>query len=156
MKRLIIAATLVVATSFVAVILAAVRQPLKAINELPEHLLPGHSLPPGVSCAWDYSWSAITYCTVPGRGPLIYLYYNRETGKIITAEMYTSETTIGDLINAWGTPTSMKQYSYAAIVYWGTRSAWVYTSHIRPTDDLVILQYHEVADQTRPWRGFAK
>jgi hypothetical protein len=133
---------------------AATLSPVPPIFALPQEYLPGNSLPPlpkDVECSIEYVYVA---CPIPYLDKEVYLSFQQGTRMIISASIRVHEYSIGELIATWGTPTAMTHYDSLINVYWGNRSALLYTSSFRSDNRVTFIVYHFDSRQASPWRGF--
>ena len=151
------AVTLVFAT-FTVLIVSTIStsslHPLPSIFDLPEAYLPGNPLPPlpkEAECSVEYAFTA---CPVPYLDKLVYVYIQQGTRMISSTSMRVHEYTLGDLIENWGTPTGITRNQPLITIYWGQRSALVYTDSLRPESAVEFLAYDLSSRQAEPWRGF--
>ena len=138
----------------ITTITTATLSSIPPIFALPQEYLPGYSLPPlskDVECSTEYIYVA---CPIPYGDKQVYLYFQQSTHMIIRASIRVHEYRIGDLIASWGMPTGMIQYDSLINVYWGKRSALLYTSSFRPDNLVTFITYDLSPHQALPWRGF--
>jgi hypothetical protein len=126
---------------------------------IPDHLLPGLPLPKGASCySGDGGSRPIEYCEVFQKGwGLVYLTYDQRTQVIRSAGLTDNTDAIGDAIVAWGRPDSFRYANGTFQIYWGKRSAFVWTP-LKPNSPIRVIHYElESADLPQDrlvWRGF--
>ena len=121
----------------------------------PRPYLPGNSLPllpKDAEC--NHFENDIIFCIVHELGQGVYIGYEASTRMIIHTGLKTNESKIGELIVAWGLPTGFNQYDDSIFVYWGTRSAVLYTDSFRPESLVQFIRYDLEPQQASAWRGF--
>jgi hypothetical protein len=122
--------------------------------DLPQAYHPGQALPDGLAC-YGYTSMPENSCAVDLPGNLIYL--NLDADKRITdAVIPALNYVIGDLILMWGTPGGIIQKPHTTYVYWGTRSAYVYTGSLRPDSRVQFILYDSEPKPASPWHGFIR
>ncbi len=131
-------------------------QPIPKILAPPALYLPGNPLPE-LSKKEDCHHFAYIYlsCYVNQSDQEIFFDYELSSQKIIHTTHVTNEYKIGELIVDWGTPTGMTQYGSFFIIYWGTRSAVLYTNSFQPNSRIASIGYDWKPQQSSPWRGFS-
>jgi hypothetical protein len=121
----------------------------------PRPYLPGNSLPllPKVAECNHFEDDIIS-CIVHELGQDVYVSYEKNTRMIVHTGLKTNESKIGELIVAWGLPSGFNQYDDSIFVYWGTRSAVLYTTSFRPESRVEFIQYDLDEQPASAWRGF--
>jgi hypothetical protein len=61
---------------------------------------------------------------------------------------------LGELIAAWGDPSGIISSESVIHVYWGTRSALLYTRSLQPNSPVDFILYDPAFQQTSRWLGF--
>ncbi len=120
----------------------------------PQAYLPGNPLPPLSDDACDQLSPYSRSCLMHLQNHDIYWHYEPGTRKIIRTTIAANETTIGDLIIAWGTPTGFDQYGASIVVSWGTRSALLVTHSFQPYSQIRFIDYDTEPLKRSPWYGF--
>src|SRR5262245_24151563 len=93
------------------------------IPAIASDLLPGGPMAPASDCQIvDPEHFHLLYCTRSGDDPAAFE-FDTDLQKIRYASCQPKETTIGDLIVAWGVPDSYSRSPKLVQVYWGNRSA---------------------------------
>lgn len=123
------------------------------ILELSVDYRPGGPLPQRAIC---YSGSAMqNICTLNDAGRDIHFNYDSHRQMIVRSVIPAREYTIGQLIIAWGPPTGMIVLPTRVVVYWGNRSARVYSDSLRPASRVEFIVYDMAESQDiSPWQGF--
>ncbi len=63
---------------------------------------------------------------------------------------------LGQLVAAWGTPTGVAIGATGTSVYWGGRSALLYTTVLRPDSPIESIVYDLEPGQASAWRGLTR
>ena len=121
--------------------------------DMPQTYLPGNPMPEDIACYTPCD-EHTPRCSVSFRDQEVYFNFDPETWLIHSTLIPALEHTIGELISSWGTPSGIIQTSHTTKVYWGARSAHLYTDAIQPDSQVQFILYHLEAPQTSPWRGF--
>lgn len=122
--------------------------------DLPQVYHPGQALADGLVC-YGYNSMPENSCAVDLPGNLIYL--NLDADKRITdAVVPALDYVVGDLILMWGTPGGIIQTPQTTYVYWGTRSAYVYSGSLQPDSRVQFILYDSEPHQGTPWNGFKR
>jgi hypothetical protein len=122
------------------------------------YLLPGHSLPPGASSDnGDPGFRHIWYCMAfQTGGRLVHFIYDRRKQVIRSASLAVEGVTVGDLILAWGIPTSFLPDFGWVRIYWAEKVVWV-SAPLSPASPVNIIAYLDPSDLPQDrlaWRGF--
>ena len=141
--------------SVLSVLAVARTSTIPEIWSVPESYLPGNSLPvlPQYASCFEAEYLYRT-CIVHLSSHTIYLSFEPNSRQIIHAVMPARNYKIGELVIAWGDPTGITQYSGSVFVYWGTRSAVLYTHSFRPENRVEFIRYDFQEQQASTWRGF--
>ncbi|MCC7447672.1 MAG: hypothetical protein IT324_09660 [Anaerolineae bacterium] len=130
----------------------AQRQP---IYEPLSDLLPGNQLPAGADCFWyPYQYRDTVSCYLKTAPKRVYLAYDTKRQVISQTSMFIDEETVGSLIQAWGTPTGIRQLGWSIQVFWGNRYVYVRSDPFEPGNYLGYVTYALEPDETTPWTGF--
>jgi hypothetical protein len=121
----------------------------------PQAYLPGNSLPQLPVDVQRFLYEA-SYASVRTDidGRAFYLIYDTQTRMILRTSFRADEYTIGHLILAWGVPRGIKRQNSTIYVYWGTRSATINTTQIKPNSPIAFIVYDFEPQKALPWRGF--
>ncbi len=140
---------LAVCTAGVVVVARSIAVP--PVIELPRPLLPGNPVPADAVC--DVPTMAHgSECLVKQNGKTFHL--DQREKRIVQTVTAAHEYTLGDLILAWGAPSSFAQFGCAADVYWGTRYAYLITCSLRPDSPVELIAYYPQPSYARAWHGF--
>jgi hypothetical protein len=131
--------------------LALVPQPL----ELPPRYLPGSPYPSDTAC-YTPAGESMPRCSVDLLGNDVYFNFDNEKTSILRSIIPTQEYRIGDLVLAWGSPSGIKQQDTLSYVYWGRRSALLYTRSLQPHSRVTFILFDPVETEASPWRGFGR
>ena len=125
--------------------------------DLPQVYLPGNLLPQGVTCYTqddDYEIGYIPTCFAHFLDHKIYFDLDADTQTLIRTFIPAQRYTIGQLIVAWGKPGGIRWTDYTISLYWGTRSATIYASSLRPDSPVEFILYELEARPGSSWAGF--
>ena len=128
---------------------------ISKILGLPRPYLPGNSLPrlpKDAEC--NHFENDIISCIVHELDQDVYVSYEKNSRMIVHTGLKAIESKIGELIVAWGLPSGINQYDDTIVIYWGTRSAVLYTNSFRPESTVKFIQYDFAEQQASPWQGF--
>lgn len=121
----------------------------------PQAYLPGSTLPQrvkGTDCFQpEYRYVS---CRTEISGRNAYVLYDPSTRMIIHTAIEGGEHKIGDLVAAWGFPTGFDQQGGSIFIYWGTRTAILYTTSFKPDTRLTFIEYDFEQQHASPWHGF--
>ena len=137
------------------VVTVARAQTIPQIPDIPQVYLPGSPLPKDISC-YTPSDEHTPRCSVSVLDQEVHLNLDPETHVIHSTLIPALEHTIGELILSWGTPSGIIQTSHTTRIYWGTRSAHLYTGAVQPDSQVQFILYDLEAPQTSPWGGFGR
>ena len=146
------------------------------VIEPPPQYVPGHTPPDDVRCGGDESDGESCYppldshCYESGNlgggcvSSAVIQYNDQKIALLIDVAARTIELTsisapgysMGDLIQAWGTPTGFSQFGPAIDVYWGAQSAHLATCLFRPESQVDIITFYRTPAFAAPWHGFVR
>jgi hypothetical protein len=127
------------------------------LPDLPQGYLPGSPRPMNISCYYVPIDAQVPRCYVDFEDHKIYFVVDEATKIIIRSTIRTQAYTLGMLVASWGTPTGITWKDTVIYVYWGTRSALIYTRSLKPTSTVEFILYDlEEQPTTSPWRGFRR
>jgi hypothetical protein len=84
----------------------------------------------------------------------VYFNVDPETHLINRTVIPAQKYAVGDLIAAWGTPTGTTRNETNIYIYWGARSALLYTRSLQPDSRVDFILYDLAPHQASPWPGF--
>lgn len=125
------------------------------IPDPPELYLPGRALPqlPDDTVCRDPQYLFHT-CILNLLGQTTYLTFDPNTRMITQIAIQARDYEIGNLIIAWGYPAGISRWGASIVVYWGMRSAVLYTDSFRPESPVEFIQYDMQEHDASPWQGF--
>ena len=144
---------LVTTVLIVTVVLAARVQQIPQLPDIPQIYLPGNPIPTDVTC-YTPSDEHFPRCSVRIGQTIIFVDFHPDhktiTGTLIPAREYT----IGQIVTVWGKPTGITRKETMVYVYWGARSALIYTRDFQPNNVVEFIQYDLEPASVLPWQGF--
>jgi hypothetical protein len=117
-------------------------------------VVPGDPLPAATWCshAGDYRFF---YCEGIVANQKIFYTRDAQTGRVDTISYRVEGVSVGELVNAWGLPTTMARYGNIRRVYWGDKSALILSKRFSPHAPAWFISLGiEPAGQV--WRGFSE
>lgn len=124
----------------------------------PQAYLPGSpvpQLPKDAECFQPDYEQFYRSCSTHVAGQTLFITCDLSAQMIVHTEVLgVDHSTIGDLITVWGNPTKVSQANLLTVVYWGTRSAVVYTRTFRPESRVIFIQYELEEPDAPRWQGF--
>lgn len=127
------------------------------LRPMPQPLdIPAAYLPAALNCeapSGDYA----PRCYTDLMGHYVYFQFQWLEGQqtIVRVVDSSRQFTLGELIAAWGTPTSLIWGDHAQIsVFWGMRSALLHVDTPQPDSPVSFILYDLEQHGTSPWRGF--
>ena len=113
---------------------------------------PGDNMPGATWCnyAFDYKY---LYCEGIVANQKIYFTNDAQTGRVDTISYQVKDISIGDLIDAWGSPTRVAVYGNIRRVYWDVKSALVYSKRFSPVSPAWFVSLG-LTPSGQAWRGF--
>jgi hypothetical protein len=144
---------LILNTVLLSVVALARTETVSQVPNPPPQYLPGSILPSDASC-FLHSGEFVPRCSVRFLNDDIYFSFDTDTHVIVKAAIPAQAYTVGQLILAWGRPSGSMGSKYIISVNWGTRSAILYTSSLRPDSQLEFIVYDAKPQPSRPWHGF--
>jgi hypothetical protein len=123
------------------------------VPDLPQRFLPGNPLP-GEAVCMTLSDEVIGRCVVHLVDYDVYFGFDAEMRTIRSSLIPAQKYTAGDLVAAWGAPTGITWNETNIYLYWGTRSALLYTGLLQPDSRVDFILYDQQQKTASPWRGF--
>jgi hypothetical protein len=118
--------------------------------------LPGniiHSFSKDADChRYQYQYFS---CQIRVVGQDIFFDYELGSRRIVRTTIQARQYKIGELVTAWGYPTGFTRNGTTFVIFWGIRSAVLYTSSLRPDSQIQSIGYDWEPQRSSPWRGFA-
>jgi hypothetical protein len=141
-----------------AIRLGSLRPQMTVVNPPPQYL-PGS---PIISLSQELRCSPSRHdmydlrvpCMFDYVGNTIVLNFSAANGQIIHTSMWNREYRVGDMIVAWGYPTSIVQSGNLAYLYWGSRAVFLRGRILRPTGFVSMIEYFMDPQHGTRWRGF--
>jgi hypothetical protein len=137
----------------VGVMTAARTGTIRQLLDLPPRYFPGNPLPEDVSC-YTHDDEHAPRCFDQLFGEEVYFNFDGNPRTILRTIIPAQAYTIGQLILSWGAPSGIRRNYYTIYVYWGTRSALLYTNSFQPDSRVEFILYDLEQQPTSPWRGF--
>ncbi len=127
------------------------------IVEPASNLLPGNPLPASIRCA--SAFERRFECRTSEDGEVVYLTTDSSAQVILHTSITARHQTIGNVIAAWGAPSSIARFGNALYVYWGQRWVYLFTCRFEPASPIEFIGYGLAASSAAqqkqlPWRGF--
>ncbi len=130
-------------------------QPIPKILIPVQTYLPGniiHSLSKDADCD-RYEYQRFS-CLVHVLGQDIFIEYELGSRRIVRTAIQARQYKIGELVKSWGPPTGFTRNGTSISIFWGTRSALLYTSSFWPDSRIEIIGYDWEPQRASPWHGF--
>jgi hypothetical protein len=145
--------------------------------DLPQRFLPGNPLPNEAACT-TLSDDHIPRCVVHMPHDDVYFNFGAQSRIITRTVIPAQQYTVGDLIATWGTPSGFTSLADVVAIdeenltaawgtpsgftwnetkiyiYWGTRSALLYSRWFRPDSRVDFILYDVYQPQASAWPGF--
>jgi hypothetical protein len=154
----IVAAALVVSLSAGVLVCFMVSRALPPqIPVLPSRLMPGHGLPNDADCTYTpYVGGTTTYCSLTLNGQPLSITYDVRRKTIVRTTVPIDERNVGELMQAWGSPTAMQVYQWGIELRWPNRSVYVSRHNFSPDSLTSFIDYDLETNEEMPrWAGFA-
>ncbi len=160
-RPILLRLTLVILGGFaacMATVLAVARAvPFHPVIDPPAYLLPGSPLPENIRCA--SAFERRFECRASQDGEVVYLTTDNSAQVILHTSITAHHQTIGNVIAAWGAPSSVARFGNALYVYWEQRWAYLFTCRFEPASSIEFFGYGLVSSTAAqqkqlPWRGF--
>jgi hypothetical protein len=152
--------SMIVLSAMVFILCAVVIARTGAMPEIiapPKDYLPGNALPQlpkDANCVEPELRYLNPSCVIKLAGQTIYVSYDPNSRMIVHTGIFAHAYKIGDLIIAWGYPAGISRWGTSIVVYWGMRSAVLYTDSFRPESPVEFIQYDMQEHVASPWQGF--
>ena len=157
LKRTFRNVTAVIFLGFTMLVLGVVINARKGTTphppDLPQRFLPGNPLPSEIVCMALVD-EHDPRCLFRLSDDDVHFNFDAETHIIVRTIIPAQKYTVGDLMAAWGTPTGITRNETNVYIYWGIRSALLYTRSLQPDSRVDFILYDRDQPQAAVWRGF--
>jgi hypothetical protein len=158
---IVAAVTLVLLVALVTYVVLGKRPPVHSVEvDIDEDVLPGHELPRGAYCQWQYFLGEETVnCNAVTAEGFVGLSYDPHKHQILrTYYGPNNKFSVGELILTRGAPVRISKKGAWIYLYWRDGSAtFSYAKVFRPGTPVLLVIYGNdlMTDDAQQWQGFA-